>query len=169
MLTTLPPPHSCIIASGIRFQTSRELYLMTPADPRFLTTTDTNSLWAGVETNASIVTACLPTFGPLFLGRSHQSLTSILRSFRSRISLRSRSDRSDGDSAAEMGRGSGEGKSYGSSAGTPPVRSVEDVGKAPGSAFVAVAGYGGANNEKVYRRDGDIVVEKTVRQEGQRA
>lgn len=50
---------------------------------------DSNALWAHIEACASIVAACLPTYGPLFGGV--RSLESLVGSFRSLFSIGSRS------------------------------------------------------------------------------
>ncbi|CAG8961582.1 hypothetical protein HYFRA_00006116 [Hymenoscyphus fraxineus] len=59
-----------------------------PADGTNTVLSDDNDLWAHIEACASVFTACLPTLGPLF---NSKTLDSMVGSFRSLFSLRSRS------------------------------------------------------------------------------
>jgi hypothetical protein len=64
---------------------------------------DDNDLWAHIEAYASVITACLPTLGPLL--RGFRPLESILGSVRSLFSVRSHSASTITSSAAERTAG----------------------------------------------------------------
>jgi hypothetical protein len=53
-------------------------------------------MWAHIEAFASIITACLPTLGPIF--RGFRPLDAIIGSLRSVFTLRSRTNGSDDES-----------------------------------------------------------------------
>lgn len=79
--------YSCCIAASIRFyylyQSNHQV--LTGPRPNLYYNATRGFIWAHIEPNCSIVAACLPTYGPLFM--ENKSLAGWWTSFRSFISL----------------------------------------------------------------------------------
>ncbi|ERF76448.1 hypothetical protein EPUS_07328 [Endocarpon pusillum Z07020] len=77
----------CIVASAVRLGYYIQLIKMRQADRHFSTITFNCVLWSVIEPCASIIAACLPTYGPLF--EEGHGLTTIFRSIASKVPLTS--------------------------------------------------------------------------------
>jgi len=80
----------CVICASVRFYYSyKQLQVVFEATAQEKASiTVMASLWSKLEPSASIIAACLPTYGPLL---SHSSFKSLLQSARSFFSIGSRS------------------------------------------------------------------------------
>ena len=84
-------PNSCCIAAAIRF------YYLYKGEPKVqgspghshYSYATREYIWGHIEPSCSIVAACLPTYGPIFIG--NKSLERWMNSLRSFMSLRSNS------------------------------------------------------------------------------
>lgn len=92
----------CVICASVRFYYSyrqlRAVFDATAAQKGTITVDA--QLWSILEPSASIIAACLPTYGPLIKGRN---LTSMVRSARSFLSISSHSHRSHSRSTGDSG------------------------------------------------------------------
>ncbi|KAL9640529.1 MAG: hypothetical protein Q9204_000676 [Flavoplaca sp. TL-2023a] len=86
----------CAVCASVRFYYAHlqlQVVFMATAQEK-ATITTSSSLWSKLEPSASIIAACLPTYGPLFRNRT---LGSIFKSAASFFSIRSKSRSSASD------------------------------------------------------------------------
>ena len=107
--------HSCCIAAAVRFYFLFTDTYRKPANPDptanpYLKVTE-GFIWAHIEPNASIIAACLPTYGIFF--RTGRTAHSFIRSIRSRFGsiAGSRGDSGLSKSGRSTGKVSGDGTS----------------------------------------------------------
>ena len=105
-LTRRLPQNSCCIAASLRlyfvYQGQHLVVHSTKAD-RFLSATN-EFIWAHIEPSCSILAACLPTYGPFFVGNpTFEKLLSGFRSFVFYPSRASGSGKNKGGTGSESG------------------------------------------------------------------